>query len=480
MDLSAIERRLSEFDQTHLLRWAEELSPGQLAALASQLERTDFARWRAEFEKAKTPAAKIDPADVAPIEVFELPQTDAARAEAAADARKGQAALQDGRCGVLLVAGGQGSRLGFEHPKGMFPIGPVRGSSLFQIFAEKILARGRAAGVRIPWYVMTSPGNRAETTEYFEKERYFGLKPEDVFFFNQGESPSVDAATGRMLLAEKGKLAVNPNGHGGTLLALQEEGALADMARRGVDLLYYFQVDNPFVEVLEPAFLGRHLRTESEFSAKVVRKMLPDEKVGLVVLHRGKPMVIEYSDLPKELGEARAAAHGAAAAGGAATAGGLKYWPGSIAIHVFSRGFLERTATALPCHVAKKAVPFIDGAGALQKPASANAIKFEMFIFDALPLARRACIVETDREEEFQPLKNATGDDSPATVQAALMKRAAKWIRSAGIPLETDAQGAPRVKVEISPLAGLDESDFAGRGWPTEPILVPAYFGGEA
>ena len=461
------ESRLQRPEAKRLLRFAERLTLSERAALERQIDEIDFDLLTRLFRQAKEPAHKIDAAKLSPIPVIELPRTEEAHDRWNTADQLGRKALADGRCGVLLVAGGQGSRLGFEHPKGMYPIGPVRGTSLFGVFASKILERSRQSGRRIPWYIMTSPTNRDETKAFFQGNHYFGLPAEDVVFFVQGTMPAVSADTGEALLAGPGEIFTSPNGHGGTLLALQKEGVLADMAKRGVDLLYYFQVDNPLVKVLEPAFLGLHLQTGAEFSAKVVRKVDPKEKVGLVVDYAGKPTVIEYSDLPDDLAHQRAAD------------GGLKYWPGSIAIHVFSRGFLERVANAPPFHIANKAVPYLDDHGELVTPTSPNAIKFEMFIFDSMPMAKQVAIVETDRDDEFAPLKNASGSDSPETVRAALARQAGRWLTAAGVVFPTGEGGAPQVAVEILGPAGLDASDFAAKQRGRPPLTGPTFFGEE-
>lgn len=450
-----------------LMRFAERLPPVERAALERQIEAIDFDLLARLHRQSVDPAITIEPSKISPIPVVELPRTDADQTRWKAADQLGREALAAGRCGVLLVAGGQGTRLGFEAPKGMFPLGAVRKTSLFEIFASKIKERARQANRRIPWYIMTSPTNRDQTERFFKDNAYFGLNAEDVMFFVQGTMPAVSKETGDVLLANHGEVFTSPNGHGGTLLALEKEGVLADMAKRGVDLVYYFQVDNPLVKVLEPAFLGLHLQEQSEFSAKVVRKVDPKEKVGLVVDYDGKPTVIEYSDLPDELAVERA------------PSGGLKYWPGSIAIHVFSRSFLERVAESLPFHIAHKAVPHIGDDGSLVTPKSPNAVKFEMFIFDSMPMAKRVAIVETDREDEFAPVKNATGVDSPESVRAALARQAARWLVEAGIDFAKDANGAPADPIEILGPAGLDSADFAAKQRGRPAIAGPTFFGEE-
>jgi UDP-N-acetylglucosamine/UDP-N-acetylgalactosamine diphosphorylase len=222
--------------------------------------------------------------------------------------------------------------------------------------------------------------------------------------------PAVDREGGRVLLAEKGRVALSPDGHGGTLAALAAPGpdgapsCLDEMRARGVRTVFYFQVDNPLVQVAEPAFLGLHRGADAEVSFKVVEKVAPDERVGVVVTVDGRPQVIEYSDLPAELAERRE------------PDGGLQLWAGSIAIHLFELEFIDRIATggaALPFHRALKKVRHVGADGQRVEPAEPNAVKFERFIFDALPLARRWAIVETDRAVEFEPLKNATGPGLP-------------------------------------------------------------------
>lgn len=461
-----LKEHLRRFGQEHLLRWESELSTAAREVLHRQIAAIDFEQLSKLAMQAKQPAAQIDVPAVQPIPALSLGEVEPAAVQAAE--ATGLEALRQGRVAAVLVAGGQGSRLGFEHPKGMFPIGPVQQTPLFQIHAERIRAWSRRVGQVIPWYIMTSPTNNAETIDFFRAHQFFGLEANQVRFFIQGTMPAVDIGSGRVLLAEKGSVFTSPNGHGGTLLALREEGLLDDMARRGIDLVYYFQVDNVFVKVLDPVFLGHHLRDAAELSVKVIRKQTPTEKVGLVVHYQGKPTIIEYSDLPRELAEATEAD------------GRLRYWTGSIAIHVFNRGFLERVTkhkSELPFHTAFKKVPALDAAGTLVDPKEPNAIKFEMFIFDVMPLARQVCVVETDAEEEYAPLKNATGEYSPDWVRSAMTKTAGKWLRAAGVPFPSDAAGNPAVPLEISPLAGLDVEEFVHRLRRKDPITGPTYFG---
>lgn len=451
-----------------LLRFADSLSVDQQRHLAHQIAAIDFDELDKLYVQSKEPVLALDPASIEPAHVVEVPRTRADEEAASEASQRGLDEIKAGRVAAVLVAGGQGSRLGFEHPKGMFPVGPVRGTSLFQIFAETLCRWSANTGIAIPWLIMTSPTNRDETIAFFESNNYFGFPKSEVRFFVQGTMPAVDRETGKVLLAGKGELFTSPNGHGGTLLALRDSGLLGELAARGIETLYYFQVDNPFAKILDPEFLGHHLLQNAEMSVKVVRKRHAAERVGLVVQHEGKASIVEYSDLPTELGEQTNAD------------GSLRYWPGNTAIHVFDRRFIERITSKelhLPFHFANKAVPYVDASGTPVQPEKPNAVKFEMFIFDAMPLASRVAVVETLREEEFMPVKNATGDDSPATAQAAMIRRAGQWLRRAEIAFPIDANDMPQIEVEISPLLGLTGTEFAAGITDRSPVKEATYFG---
>jgi UDP-N-acetylglucosamine/UDP-N-acetylgalactosamine diphosphorylase len=330
----------------------------------------------------------------------------------------------------------------------MFPIGTISGKTLYRLLAEQLRARSKRAGAPIPYYVMTSNATHEPTAAYFRENHFWGLNPPDVHFFRQGYLPAVDRATGRLLLAEKHQLALNPDGHGGLLAALDGAGLLGDMRRRGIDYLFYHQVDNPLVKACDPAFLGFHAHRESEVSTKVVAKLSAEEKMGVVVDLDGRSQIIEYSDLPADVARQKD------------ERGGLSFWAGNTAIHVFSRSFLDRLVRdriELPVHRAIKAVAHIDDAGRRVNPETENAVKYERFIFDVLPLASRSLVVEASRDEEFCPLKNKTGDFSPPHVQSSMTRSYANWLRSAGVAVP---EGLP---VEVSPLYALDADDLAAR-----------------
>jgi UDP-N-acetylglucosamine/UDP-N-acetylgalactosamine diphosphorylase len=455
-----LRQRLRQFDQEHVLRWWDNLADDQRRELLGQLQALDLEQLHRLYARRDEVFSLPAPERIQPIPVTRP-------GEISPEARRlGEEALRRGEVACLVVAGGQGSRLGFEHPKGMFPIGPVSNKSLFQIHAEKVLALGRRYGRPLPLLVMTSPATDVETRAFFAQHRHFGLDPQQVWFFVQGTMPALDRATGRLLMESPGRLFTSPNGHGGTLLALAESGLLDRLRQRGVRQVFYFQVDNPLVKVADPAFVGYHRTVSSEASSKIVPKEGPGDKLGNLVLVDGGCSMIEYSDLPKELAQQRDAE------------GRLRFWVGSPAIHVFDVAFLEQVSrgeTRIPFHVARKKVPYLDDAGQEVQPPTENAVKFEMFIFDALPRAERWAVVETSRREEFEPLKNATGPDSPESVCRAMSNLAGSWLERAGVAVPRRADGAVAVPLEISPLYALDAEELASKVDRSLKVQGPTY-----
>ena len=447
---------LRKYDQEHVLAFFSELPPASQQGLLDQIEAIDFEqldRLIRTLVFSNPPALNL--ANLSPAPVLPAETKDTQTAQRYAKARRfGQELIAAGKVAAMVVAGGDGTRLGFSGPKGCLPVTPVKRKSLFAVFAEQILATARRYGSCVPWYIMTSPTNDAATREFLAENAYFGLDERDVFIFTQGQVPTV-GIDGKIILAEKDRIAANPDGHGGSLTALRRSGALEDMARRGIEYISYFQVDNPLVHCVDPLFIGLHAQEKAEASAKALPKREPLEKLGNFCLLDGKVTVIEYSDLPEEM--ARATRND----------GKLLFGAGSIAIHVFSRDFVERlTAGAgfeLPFHRAFKKVAAVGPTGAKMQPDQNNAVKFETFVFDAMPLASRAVILETRRSEEFSPVKNATGSDSLASCLHDQLRRWAQWLESAGLRAPRDADGRPAAAIEISPLFALDEAELAAK-----------------
>jgi len=446
--------RLTLHRQEHLLHGWGTLSSEQRSELASELAGIDFEELVALYQRRDEPHTALPSRDrITPIPVMNETPTAEERAI-------GEEALRRGEVAALLVAGGQGSRLGFEKPKGMFPVGPVSNATLFQIHAEKVLALSRRYGKPVPLLVMTSPATHDDTEAFFREHRFFGLAEADVTFFQQGTMPALDLATGKLLLEAPGKLFLSPNGHGGTLTALAETDLLPEIAAGGIRNIFYLQVDNPLVKICDPGFLGRHIAAKSEASSKIVFKEQPEEKVGVLAVVDGKCGIIEYSDLPEGMASEREAE------------GTLRFRAGSPAIHIFSVPFLERVTargTGLAFHVARKKVEHYDPAlGRVVKPETENALKFEKFVFDALPMAERWLAMATPRSEEFAPLKNATGGDTPEDVKRAMIALHSGWLKQAGIETHGHA-------VEVSPLYALDAEELGFKLESALDVTKPLY-----
>lgn len=415
---------LAQHGQEHVLRFWDKLDKKGKTALLKQIAGLDFESLGRMQALLKTPPAAVGGDMKAPHVVEWTPDVYAA-AKAV-----GETELRAGRVAVLLVAGGQGSRLGYDGPKGAYSIGPVTGASLFYFHSRKILSLSRTYKSRIPFYIMTSEVNDAATRKHFADNGFFGLPKEDVIFFKQGLWPALDGQ-GKIMMDQPGHIFMSPDGHGGTLTALDRNGCIADMEKRGIKSVFYFQVDNPMVEIADPAFIGLHVQKDADISLKLVAKRDPYEKVGMVVERDGRFSMVEYSELTDEQANRKAAD------------GGLYFKYGSVAIHIFSVAFIRQEARkAMPLHIAHKKIPVCQADGSVLKPDKPNGCKFEKFIFDVLPDAKRVLNLAFDREEEFSPVKNAEGDDSPATCRRDLQAKWGRWLAAAGIgaalPIEID------------------------------------------
>ncbi len=375
---------------------------------------------------------------------------------------RGAEVVADGRVAAFTVAGGQGTRLGWNGPKGTYPATPISGKPLFAIFAEQLLAAQRRYGVIIPWYIMTSPLNDAATRAFFLDNKCFGLHRSNIMMFPQGTMPSFDARTGDLMLAGPGVVAESPDGHGGALDAMARSGALADMESRGITVVSAFQVDNPLVRVIDECFVGMHESEEhssAEVSSKMVAKEHPTEPVGVFCRVDGRTHVVEYSDLPPELADARNEDDS------------LRFGAASIAVHLYSVPFVSRLTgpegTPLPWHRALKKSPRWDPvAGTLVEPSEPNVIKLERFIFDIIPRAERSAILGTRRAHEFAPIKNATGPDSIRTSQQIQSDLYGEWLEGRGVEIPRDEAGRVDARLEIGPLTAMRPDDLAGHELP--------------
>jgi UDP-N-acetylglucosamine/UDP-N-acetylgalactosamine diphosphorylase len=448
--------RAESAGQGHLFAHWDQLDAAARERLVQEVDGVDFGLVAelVQLLSHEPSASNVGGGDeLQPPELFPL-QRDMADESRAEEARStGGELLADGKVGYLLVAGGQASRLGYDGPKGDYAIGPVSGWTLFQYHARRLLAARQRYGAATPWYVMTSRANHDTTLRIFAENDFFGLPEEDVRFFTQAMVPAVDF-DGRILMSGPGELFLAPNGHGGSIAAFADSGALADARARGLEHLSYFQVDNPLARPADPLFLGLHARAQAGMSSKVVSKRDPGEKVGVLGRVGGRMGCIEYSDLPESLRDARDAD------------GQLSFRAGNIAIHALALDFVEALSSGglqLPWHVAKKEMK-VWGAGG---PTTTPGAKFETFVFDALGKSESSVTLEVERAVEFSPVKNAEGDDSPATCQRDLCRLFSGWAEAAERePPETTLEGVPAV--EVDPLFAEDREAFLARA-PTEP-----------
>ena len=442
---------LEKHRQSHLLAFWDRLDTVQRQHLLSQIDQLDLAKidnWVTDYVK-RNASDKISD-DLVPARFYSYKPSDQKQQRKYAKAVKlGKELVRQGKVAAFVVAGGQGTRLGFDGPKGDFPISPVKSKTLFQIFAEYIAAASKKYKTICPWYIMTSPLNHAKTEEIFRLNQYYGLEQENVFIFRQGTMPNF-CPDGRILLADKANLSYSPDGHGGSLKALYQSGAIEDMKRRGVEFISYFQVDNPLINIFDPLFIGLHALDKAQMSSRAVIKTGPFEKVGNFCLADGRLNIIEYSDLPDELAERKN------------PDGSLTFKLGSIAIHIINRVFVEKLNAdgfSLPLHKALKRIPHIDDCGEPVKPAEPNGVKLETFVFDAVPLASKSIILETLRSEEFAPTKNATGVDSTVTSKKMMVERAAAWLEAAGLTIPKRTDGSIDCLIEIAPSFALYKDD---------------------
>ncbi len=437
-----LEEQLRKIGQDHIARLLERaadfLSPEMLR---KDLDGVDFSlvsdliKGNRLYEEP--PQKVVEPAEV-------VPASYAATKEAQAHRGHGEELLRRGRVAVLIVAGGQGSRLGIDAPKGVVPVTPVCAKSLFCLHAQKVLALKRKYGSAIPVFIMTSRANDAQTRQFFADNSYFGLSRDDVYFFVQGMLPSV-TPQGKFIVSRQGGLFMNPDGHGGTFTALKKTGCLDYMRARGIEELFYFQVDNPLVQICDPLFIGLHNAGGAQMSSKVVKKRSYEEKVGVIARVDGRTRVIEYSDMTDEMRYATDELEE------------MLFWAGSIAIHMIRRDFAEALTSKglhLPYHRANKVIQTLDEDG---NPIEEQGIKFETFIFDALPLADKSITLEVLRDEEFAPVKNKSGEDSLESsiiMQSDLYR---SWLRDCGIQVKDN------ILIEISPLFALNKEDLKAR-----------------
>ncbi|ETN42559.1 uncharacterized protein HMPREF1541_01716 [Cyphellophora europaea CBS 101466] len=454
-DLKELREKYEKAGQDHVFAFYDELDVAGKAALFDQLKGfdpdrinvlADKALYPPKQEESKAPSIEPLPAEAS----ASILESDAEQIEKWYKA--GLDLVAENKVAVVLMAGGQGTRLGSSDPKGCFDIGLPSKKSLFQLQGERIAKiqelaqkhKGTDSTPAVPWYVMTSGPTRKPTQKFFEDNNYFGLPQENVIIFEQGVLPCI-SNEGKILMETKSKVAVAPDGNGGIYQALIMSEARGDMRKRGIEHIHAYCVDNCLVKVADPVFIGFAAAKNVDIATKVVRKRAANEPVGLIVQKDNKPDVVEYSEIDKEMAEAKDSSDR------------LKYRAANIVNHYYSFRFfesIEEWYNKLPHHVARKKIPFMDTEkGETVKPEKPNGIKLEQFVFDVFPLIgmdKFACL-EVDRAEEFSPLKNArgTGEDDPDTSKKDIMQQGARWLKNAGATVisEGDETG-----VEVSPL----------------------------
>ncbi|MFW5682194.1 MAG: UTP--glucose-1-phosphate uridylyltransferase [Phycisphaeraceae bacterium] len=455
---------LQAVGQEHVLTHYEQLDDASRHVLLDQIESVDWpevTRLIQTHVKQK-PTFEL-PEDLAPAPWYPREPTPELAMKYQLAQQTGERLLREHKVAAFTVAGGQGSRLGWDHPKGTFPATPIREAPLFQVFAEYIQRAQQKYSTTIPWYVMTSPINHESTKAFFKKHDFFGLRPENVMLFPQAMMPAIDMDSHRVLLEAPDAIALSPNGHGGSLKALWTSGAIEDMQKRGIEQISYIQVDNPTVHVVDPLFLGLHAIDHAQMSSKMLPKREPMEKLGNFCLSGGKVRVIEYSNLPEEYARQRN------------ESGELRFQAGSIAIHVIRVDFVESLNNqpggfSLPWNRAEKKIAFISDEGLPHQPTEPNAVKLETFVFDALPLCETSIVYETDRVEEFAPIKNADGpncEDCPSSSKRLQSERAARWLEQAGVEVPRTGQGEVDAVIEISPKRAIGPDDLEDVALPS-------------
>ncbi|KAJ3056597.1 UDP-N-acetylglucosamine pyrophosphorylase [Rhizophlyctis rosea] len=440
--------------QGHVFSFWDSSSQDERSQLLKNLEDIDVERVNKIFKTATSVAPSAAQDSIAPLPESSFDTTRKDPAKVKAWEEKGLQLMGQNKVAVILLAGGQGTRLGSAEPKGCYDIGLPSGKSLFQLQGERILKLQKLATkysdgkeVIIPWYVMTSGPTRKATETFFEKHNFFGLRPENVIFFEQGVLPAF-TPDGKIFLESKTTPAVAPDGNGGIYAALDRQGVISDLERRGIPYVHAYCVDNCLVKVADPVFIGYCVGKNADCGAKSVPKAYAEEAVGVICYRNGKPGVVEYSEIDKELAAQKN------------ENGDLVYNAGNIANHFYTTEFLRRVKSfehQLEYHIAHKKIPHVDlQSGEKIKPTATNGIKLELFIFDVIPFTERFAVLEVPRAEEFSPLKNATGSDSPETSRNDILAQGKRYVEAAGAKVAAD------VKVEVGPLAsyggeGLEE-----------------------
>ncbi len=407
-EIEDIKKKLKKYSQEHLLNNFENLSEEKQKRLLEQIENIDFDLIKSLYDTTQNITTEIQDDQIKPIEFFD-------KEKLYDDYKKykeiGEKAIRTKKLAAVTMAGGQGTRLGHDGPKGTYDIGLESHKSLFELLSDGLKEQGKKYGVIIPWFIMTSRENNDATVDFFAKHRYFGYeKDKNIFFFKQGELPMIDTE-GKILIGEDGLIKEAANGHGGIYEALVKNGMTKKMRELGVEWVFIGGVDNCLVKMVDPVLMGIAIDKNVTAAGKSVVKANPQEKVGVFCKRNGRPSVVEYTEIPKEMSEATD------------ENGNLIYGESHILCNLFNIDAIERMGSKpLPYHIAFKKATYIDKDGNKVVPDGPNAYKFEAFLFDAFGELDDMAILRVKREEEFAPVKNATGTDSPETARELYRK----------------------------------------------------------
>ncbi|MBQ7004232.1 MAG: UDPGP type 1 family protein [Oscillospiraceae bacterium] len=403
MNYNEAKAKLDACGQSHLLRWYDELNEHEQDALLTQIEALDL-RLLDVFasRQGEQPRGHLEPLGALTLAQIAEKHDDYENA--------GLEAIRQGKVGAVLLAGGMGTRLGFDKPKGMFNMGIDKPLYIFECLINNLMDVVDQAGTFVPLFIMTSEKNDEDTRAFFEEMKYFGYNPEYVHFFVQEMAPAVDE-NGKILLEEKGRIATSPNGNGGWFSSMVNAGLLPVMQREGIEWLNVFAVDNVLQRIADPCFVGATILSGCDSGGKVVSKADPEERIGVLCLEDGTPSIVEYYEMTEEMITRREAD------------GTLSYNYGVILNYLFRMDCLtDMLDNSMPVHVVNKKVPFVDETGALIKPESPNAYKFETLVLDMVHMNKNCLSFEVDRSREFAPVKNATGVDSVDTARELLRR----------------------------------------------------------
>ena len=403
MTLSQAKEKLEKYGQQHLLKYYDELSEKEKEALLAQIEATDMD----VLESCKHKEELVKKGEITPLKAMQLPEIQANQETFTA---KGLEAIRAGKVGAVLLAGGMGTRLGSDNPKGMFNVGLTRELYIFECIINNLLDVVHQAQAWVHLFVMTSDKNHDATVKFLTEHDFFGYQADHVHFFTQEMAAATDYQ-GKIYLEEKGKLSTSPNGNGGWFVSMKNAGLLDMVHSQGIEWMNVFAVDNVLQRIADPCFVGATIQKNCVAGAKVVRKNAPDEKVGVICLEDGRPSIVEYYDLTEELASAKD------------ENGDPAYYFGVILNYLFSVTELERILEKrLPLHIVEKKIPYLNEAGELVKPEAPNGYKYENLVLDMIHQMESCLPFEVEREKEFAPIKNMTGIDSVESARALLQK----------------------------------------------------------